>query len=569
MTVLWVFWMFYMLKKIVFTFSVVALNSSFAAHVVNLYQAPLSSLAQYTFEKKPQSGARLMAASAQESNSLQQVNQTQQDSKTVTRYQQLYKGIPIIGSQITITTALKQGINASETGEVNGHLLDEIQINIKPTLSEQQAIVLAKKAYFSTNPQSPIQENVAELQIRPGQDGALKLVYLVSFKCAQMGNKPAWPFFIFDAQTGEIIKQWDNIKNFLDSGPGGNEKVHEYWYGKDGLPALDVTQKGSQCVMETPSVKLINLKSVWDWDDRVVTPFQYPCNSNREENINGAFSPSNDAYYFGHTIVSMYKDWYGLNALQHTNGQPMKLIMRVHFGRHFDNAFWDGQVMSFGDGQDFYPLVSLDVAGHEVTHGFTQQHSGLEYHDQSGALNESLSDMAGQASRAYLLEKTPQLYGKAYLQPNEVTWGIGETIIREAFGKALRFMDFPSSDGRSADCFDKHLATSNGSICAISYDELVAEAESKIADPNQRQSFIVHTASGVFNKAFYLLSKNMGIKKAYHLMIIANTKYWTPTTEFNDGACGVLHAANDLNEDINMVQSVFGQVGVNTKECVV
>jgi vibriolysin len=294
---------------------------------------------------------------------------------------------------------------------------------------------------------------------------------------------------------------------------------------------------------------------------------QYICNNNLEENVNGGFSPSNDAYYFGHVIVNMYQDWYGLNALQQVNGTPMKLVMRVHFGQYYDNAFWDGQTMSFGDGRDFYPLVSLDVAGHEVTHGFTEQHSGLEYHDQSGALNESMSDMAGQASRAYLLETSPQLYNKAYLQLNEVTWGIGETIIREAFGKALRFMDFPSSDGSSADCLDKNLAQKNGSYCAISYSELIAYAEANIADPQERQNYIVHTASGIFNKAFYLLSKNMGIKEAYHIMLIANTKYWTPTTDFTEGACGVIAAAKDLNKDIPVIKSAFFQVGVDTSQC--
>jgi len=63
------------------------------------------------------------------------------------------------------------------------------------------------------------------------------------------------------------------------------------------------------------------------------------------------------------------------------------------------------------------------------------------------------------------------------------------------------------------------------------------------------------------------LAKNMGIKKAYQMMIIANSKYWTPTTDFTKGACGVLYAANDLNVDKTLVSSVFNQVGVSTKSC--
>ncbi|KTD53537.1 zinc metalloproteinase precursor [Legionella santicrucis] len=545
-----------MLKKILgFTFVLMSYDA-FAVKELDLYKAPLSSLNQFFLKQPSKKTAYRAGTLSTEKNTLQQVSRTQDHAEIITRYQQMYQGIPVIGAQIMI-----------ENEQVNGHLLDEIHLNTQPTLNPLQAIDIAKKSWFSFNLQMPTYEELSELQIRAGQNDELKLVYQVSFKTTQNDNKPAWPFFIIDAQSGEITKQWNNIKNYMDSGPGGNEKVHEYWYGKEGLPFLEVMQEGSQCIMDTPKVKLVNLASAWDWGDLLSTPFQYTCNNNIEENINGAYSPSNDAYYFGHIIVDMYRDWYGVNALQHGDGTPMQLVMRVHFGLNYDNAFWDGQFMSFGDGRDFYPLVSLDVAGHEVTHGFTEQHSGLEYHDQSGALNESLSDMAGQAARAYLLEKFPQLYNKLYLQADTVTWGIGETIVRDSFGKALRFMDYPSSDGSSADCLDKKIAQSHGAYCAISYSELVAYAKSHIANPQDRQSFIVHTASGIFNKAFYLLSKDIGIKKAYEIMILANSKYWTPTSDFVNGACGVLYAAKDLGVDQKMFQTIFGQVGVSTARC--
>lgn len=558
-----------MLKRIVFLVFSIASPTIFAVNDVDLYQSPVDSLKKYPILQSPKNAIILKSSSAVTNNSLQQMNQTKEDNTIITRYQQLYQGIPVVGAQVMITKGANQDLNWNGNAEVNGHLFENIQINIKPGISAQQAMDYAKKSYFQVNPHSKTQQEKVELQIRPNQNNELKLVYLVSFKSVLQDGKPTWPYFVIDAQSGVLVKQWNNIKTYLDTGPGGNEKVQEYWYGKDGLPSLDVTQNGSQCVMENTKVKLVNLDSKWDWENSIGTPFQYLCNNNFEENVNGGFSPRNDAYYFGHVIVDMYKDWYGLNALQHANGIPMKLVMRVHFGQNYDNAFWDGQAMSFGDGMDFYPLVSLDVAGHEVTHGFTEQHSGLEYHDQSGAINESLSDMAGQASRAYLLEKNPQLYNKAYLQPNEVTWGIGETIVRDSFGKALRFMDYPSSDGSSADCLDKGIAQSNGSYCAISYDEVVAYANAQISLPQERQSFIVHTASGIFNKAFYLLSKDIGIKKAYHVMVFANTKYWRSTTDFKNGACGAIYAAKDLNLDINKVKSAFGQVGIDTVECAI
>uniref|UniRef100_UPI0026099187 M4 family metallopeptidase n=1 Tax=uncultured Legionella sp. TaxID=210934 RepID=UPI0026099187 len=465
-----------MLKKIAVLSLIFTSPCLFAASDVDLYKAPLKSINDFPLTQVPAKTLRTLS-STPKNNALQQMNQTEEGNTIITRYQQLYKGIPVVGSQVMISKGKKQASFNNGAAEVNGHLIDDIQIDINPSLSADDAMELAKTTYLLVNPQADIQKEKTELQIRPDQNDDLQLVYLISFKSTLEEGKPAWPFIVIDAHSGAVIQQWNNIKTYLDSGPGGNEKVHEYWYGKDGLPALDVTQKGSQCVMDNSKVKLVNLAFKWDWGNFINAPFEYPCNQNTEENVNGAFSPRNDAYYFGHTIVNMYQDWYGLNALQHANGSPMKLVMRVHFGQSYDNAFWDGEAMSFGDGDDFYPLVSLDVAGHEVTHGFTEQHSGLEYHDQSGALNESLSDMAGQASRAYLLETNPQMYNKAYPHANEVTWGIGETIVRDSFGKALRFMDYPSSDGSSADCLDKNLAQNNGAYCAISYNELIAFAD--------------------------------------------------------------------------------------------
>lgn len=558
-----------MYKKIIFLTLASTCQLSLAITPINLHHAPLDRIKQFTLIPAQSTALKATSsANASVSNALQQKNKTLTGNQTITRYQQLYKGIPVVGAEIMVRKGGVQGVGAKNAEEVNGEIIQDIQLNTQPTISSDKAIELAKSAYLASSKQQKIEHESSQLQIRVQQADTLQLVYLVSFKTIGDNGKPLWPFFIVDAQTGVITKQWNNIKTIQESGPGGNEKVQEYWYGLDGLPSLNVNQVGQRCIMDSNRVKLVNVKSAWDWDNKINTPFEYPCGQNSEDKTNGAFSPSNDAYYFGHTIVDMYKDWYGVHALQNRQGEAMKLVMRVHFGKNYDNAFWDGQAMSFGDGEDFYPLVSLDVAGHEVTHGFTEQHSDLEYHDESGALNESISDMAGQAARAYLLEKYPALYNKSNLTPDVVTWGIGETITRDSFGKALRFMDFPSSDGSSADCLDKKLARSSGAYCAISYEELVAYAKATIHDPDDQQSFIVHTGSGVFNKAFYLMANELGIKKAYQAMIVANTNYWTPTTGFKHGACGVVNAAKDLAIDLNVVKSAFNQVGVDTTTCV-
>lgn len=553
-----------MLKKTLILCSLYLPTSLIAAQTFNLYQSNLNSIDGFSIDTGSKA-TRGIDTKNRAAYTLHEINQSHDARQTTKRYQQLYNGIPVIGAQITLVNA-KNHIALTQGNKVNGHLVRDLQLNTIPKITRAEAIALSNSLWKKEHPLARIYNNKAEIQIRIESGTQARLVYQVSFKTNQDTTMPALPYFIIDAQSGMILKQWNNIKNHAEVGPGGNEKIHEYWYGKEGLPALEVLKKDSMCIMESSQVKLIDLASAWDWEGMNNTSYQYSCKNNTEELINGAFSPRNDAYYFGHIIVDMYKKWYGVHALQHENGSPMQLIMRVHFGSHFDNAFWDGSSMTFGDGEDFYPLVSLDVAGHEVTHGFTEQHANLEYHDQSGALNESFSDMAGQASRAFLLEEYPALYSKAYLA-NSVTWGIGETVMRGTTDEALRYMDFPSKDFISADCLDKNIAQKNGASCYITYADVEEQAKARFFRPEDIQSYIVHTGSGIFNKAFYLMSQHLGIKKTYHMMLLANSQYWTPDSDFNQGACGVLYAARDLDIEETLVHSSFAQVGIDTKGC--
>ena len=105
----------------------------------------------------------------------------------------------------------------------------------------------------------------------------------------------------------------------------------------------------------------------------------------------------NDAHHFGRVIFNMYRDYLGM--MRPFNYQ---MVMKVHYSTNYENAFWDGTAMTFGDGAStFYPLVSLDVSSHEISHGFTENNSGLLYFGQSGGMNEAYSDMAGEAAEFY------------------------------------------------------------------------------------------------------------------------------------------------------------------------
>jgi Zn-dependent metalloprotease len=166
-------------------------------------------------------------------------------------------------------------------------------------------------------------------------------------------------------------------------------------------------------------------------------------------------------------------------------GLPLKAY--VHYGRDYDNAFWDGSEMVFGDGDgDLFNrfTISVDVIGHELTHGVTENEAGLEYHDEPGALNESLSDVFGSLVKQHQLKQTAE----------QADWLIGADIRGPEFhGEALRSMTAPGT----------------------AYDDPVL---GKDPQPANYANFVkttddnggVHINSGIPNKAFADLAVALG-----------------------------------------------------------
>src|SRR5262249_30860806 len=149
----------------------------------------------------------------------------------------------------------------------------------------------------------------------------------------------------------------------------------------------------------------------------------------------------------------------------------------VHYGTQYENAFWSGDSMAFGDGKTkFYPLVGLDVTGHEVSHGFTEQNSGLLYFYQSGGMNEAYSDMAGESLEYFYAATYGDLFGRGGTNKYP-DFNVGAEIFKTA-GQSLRYMCNPPLDGASID---------------------------DVAD--FYVPLDVHLSSGVYNKAFCLLAK--------------------------------------------------------------
>jgi Zn-dependent metalloprotease len=247
------------------------------------------------------------------------------------------------------------------------------------------------------------------------------------------------------------------------------------------------------------------------------------------------------------TTRKFYAEVFRRNSI---DGFGMRLVGYVHFGERFNNAYWDGQQMVFGDGdgQMFSDLTgSLDVVGHELTHGVTQTTAALEYHKQPGALNESISDVFGSLIKQWSTNQTAE----------DADWLIGADVFTPKFaGDALRSMKDPGNAYNNA---------------LMGKDPQPAHMSNfvELPDTAQGDSGGVHINSGIPNKAFYLVATNIGGQawKAPGHIWYESLKASTTTTEFQEFAETTVAKAGQLYgvDAQNAVQDAWEQVGIQVR----
>lgn len=432
---------------------------------------------------------------------------------------QIFRGIPVYGRQVVVEYDGSGNILRAE-GAISRDIGQDIG-SVIPAIGGARAIALLR-AHAGLLPQDGDVRNAKSELYVYAEGSRARLAYLASF-FAERNGVPTRPTAIVDANTGEVIESWEGLATgkpgsggggstgtpALAGGDGGNLKTGKYVYGID-YASLAVTQSGSTCYMQNPNVATYNMAG----STRRGTLWSFICPTSSGDAANGAYSPINDAHHFGGVVHDMYSNWFGAPPLN------FQLVMNVHYGRNYENAFWNGSSMNFGDGAStFYPLTSLDVTSHEISHGFTEQNSNLQYSGQPGGMNEAFSDMAGEAAE--------------YFDRGRNDWLVGADIIKN--GTALRWMCTPTLDGRSIDNAANYTSTLD-----------------------------VHFSSGVYNKAFCTLAKtsNWDTRKAFEVFAHANAMYWTATSTFNSGACGVQSAADDYGYSRSDVAAAFNAVGV-------
>ncbi|MDX6691688.1 MAG: hypothetical protein QOG15_3145 [Solirubrobacteraceae bacterium] len=254
----------------------------------------------------------------------------------------------------------------------------------------------------------------------------------------------------------------------------------------------------------------------------------------------------NEAFDGSHTTYAFYKDVFDRDSL---DAHGLSLISTVHFGTDYDNALWNGSQMIYGDGGGGMFVrgsltKAIDVIGHELTHGITQFTAGLAYHRQSGALNESFSDVFGSLVKQHSLRQSAA----------DASWLVGEHMLDPSIeGVAVRSMKEPGS--------------------AFEFDDQPAHMKDYLDLPDDDDPHNdhggVHLNSGIPNRAFYLAATAIGgnaWEKPGLIWYTTLTGQLKPDSDFKAAADATVEVAGKLYGDggseQSAVQKAWQTVGV-------
>ncbi|HWU90637.1 MAG TPA: M4 family metallopeptidase [Kofleriaceae bacterium] len=458
------------------------------------------------------------------------------DDRNVThvRFRQLYQGVPVFeGEAITHVDAAGDVTDTNALRDVRG-------LDVRPRISRDEAIGTALR---TTAPADRTEVGQATLKVLPRGDRSAidRLVWHVTVSSESDASGPSqWEYFV-DAHNGALAWSFNALETSASVGTGktmytGNQSINTDATG--GTYYLrDLTRGGGNYTCDQKN-KTAGTCSVMTSS---TNSFGNNVKDSSDRNTAGA-----DAHFGLQATWDYYATMFGRNGI---NGAGKTTYSRVHYGNSYQNAFWSDSCacMTYGDGgSTFYPLVSIDVAGHEMSHGVMSSEANLTYSGESGGLNESNSDIFG------------TLVEFAANSTDDVgDWWIGERIYRSNWStgsyvqsKALRYMDNPAADGASPACWSSSIG-----------------------------SLDVHYSSGPNNHMFYLLANGgtskcngnvvagIGRDKAARIWYKAIADYMTASTNYKGARTAALNAATALygagSAEYNAVAAAYSAINVN------
>jgi Zn-dependent metalloprotease len=423
------------------------------------------------------------------------------------RFDRFYAGLPVLGGDLVV-----HGRADGSYRGVSNALTRALRLSAKPSVAAPAGARLVVDSLTSDVP------TLAWETVR----GAAEVHTLVS------------------ARTGRVLGSWDGVETV--DGSGASLYV--------GTVTIQTSLNGATYEMKDPTRGGTSPSYTTDLNGAtsgVGTLFTGPDNSwgTGSNGATGAAreSAAVDAHYGVAKTWDYYRDAHGRLGIANDGKGTYS---RVHYGTGYDNAFWSDSCfcMTFGDGDGSTdgPLVSLDIAGHEMSHGVTSRTANLAYRAESGGLNEATSDIFG---------TMVEFYANNAADPGD--YDIGEEINRPYTGHGFRFMYHPSLDGASPDCWSRTIGRLN-----------------------------VHYSSGVANRFFFLLAEGtnsalgdglagcngapavtgLGRTAAGRVWYRALTTYMTSKTDYKAARAATIKAATDLGYSTATVKAAWNSVGV-------
>jgi bacillolysin len=467
--------------------------------------------------------------SAEEANEQFKVLSVEKDELglTVVRFQQMYKGVPVWGS--TQSAVVKEdGVIQAFSGTVVADLAKK-SLKAGKKVNANKALKIAKKDLGL----DPILEKKVKPELVIYTDGdSAKYAYFINLNFLQPepGN---WNYFI-DTKTGEVLNKYNDMHevsgtNQVGTGKGvlGDTKSLNTTLSNGSYYLQDNTRGGGIYTYNmnnrTFFPQFFLPGTLWKDSDNV---------------LNASYDAAAvDAHHYAGETYDFYKEKFNRNSYDNNGAE---LVSSVHYSSGYNNAFWNGSQMVYGDGDGttFAPLSGgIDVVAHELTHAVTNFSSDLVYQNESGALNEAISDIFGT-----LVE---------YEKGTNPDFEIGEDIYTPGTsGDALRSMSDPSKYGDP----DHYSVRYTGS----------------------QDNGGVHINSGIINKQAYLLSEGgtfygvsvpgIGREKLGDIYYRMNTVYLTSSSTFSQARAAAVQAATDLygsgSTEVNAVNLSFDAVGI-------
>ncbi|BCJ54524.1 peptidase [Actinoplanes sp. NBRC 14428] len=448
------------------------------------------------------------------------------DGATHVRYQRTYQGLRVLGGDFILHGAKDGALRSTSVG-----LTAPLALSTTPSRSAASAVATAKGRFAGTVAKVGSPELVVD-----ATSGTGTLAYeTVVEGFGPDGQTPSRLHVVSDARTGAVLSSWDTVETAAGSGRSlyaGTVTIDTTQVSTSSYSLKDAVRgNGTTCDMNNRTSGSCTLFTDADnvWGTGATSSRQ---------------SAAVDAHYGAAKTYDYYNATFGRRGIfNNGTGVPS----RVHYGSSYVNAFWDGAQMTYGDGSgNSRPLVSLDVAAHEMSHGVTERTANLTYSGESGGLNEATSD---------IFASMVEFYSGNSSDPGD--YQIGEKININGNGTPLRYQYNPSLDGRSQNCWT-----------------------------TGTKNLDVHYSSGVGNHFFFNLAEGTGATaygtspvcgsapavtgigraKAAAIWYRALTTYFTSSTTYARARTYTLSAATDLygrcSTEYQAVQKAWTAVSV-------